>query len=156
VLIIAGHYEGIDERVMEKLGAIEVSIGDYVLSAGELSALVLIDAIVRLLPGALGHEESAGQDSFSAAELSDGLKKPGGLKKKDPLRALEGARLLDCPHYTRPRQWMGLSVPDVLMSGDHAAVDRWRLEQRLERTKARRPDLLEPRADRKQAEGEAP
>ncbi len=136
VLIIAGHYEGIDERVMEKLGAVEISIGDYVLSAGELSALVLIDAVVRLLPGALGHEESAGQDSFSPVEL------PAGLKKKDPLKTLGGARLLDCAHYTRPREWMGMAVPEVLMSGDHRAVDRWRLEQRLARTRERRPDLL--------------
>jgi tRNA (guanine37-N1)-methyltransferase len=136
LLLIAGHYEGIDERVIEKLGALEVSIGDYVLSAGELAALVLIDAVVRLLPGALGDEASSAQDSFSAVAL------PQGLKKKDPLRTLDGTRLLDCPHYTRPRDWMGMSVPEVLMSGDHAAVDRWRLEQRLERTRARRPDLL--------------
>lgn len=155
VLIVAGHYEGIDERVMEKLGATEVSIGDYVLSAGELSALVLIDAVVRLLPGALGHDDSAGQDSFSAVELPEGLKKVGGLKKKDPLRALEGSRLLDCPHYTRPREWMGLRVPDVLMSGDHGAVDKWRLEQRLARTRERRPDLLERRGDDKRPQGEA-
>jgi len=150
LLIVAGHYEGIDERVMEKLGAAEVSLGDYVLSAGELAALVLIDAVVRLLPGALGHEESSSQDSFSPAVVPA---LTNAQRKTSALSGLGGARLLDCPHYTRPREWMGLSVPEVLMSGDHGAVERWRLEQRLERTRARRPDLLrdlggaaEPRA----------
>lgn len=122
LLIIAGHYEGIDERVIEKLSPIEeVSIGDYVLSGGELPAMVLIDAIVRLLPGVLGDETSAHHDSFS-----------GGAKG-----------LLDHPHYTKPREWMGVSVPEVLLSGDHAKIAKWREEQALERTKQRRPDLLE-------------
>lgn len=120
LLIIAGHYEGIDERVVERLGPMEVSLGDYVLSGGELPAMVLIDAVVRLLPGALGHDESAHHDSFS----------PGAH------------RLLDHPHYTRPPVWQGLAVPEVLVSGDHAAVDRWRKEQAMRRTRARRPDLL--------------
>lgn len=123
LLLIAGHYEGVDERVIEALQPLEISVGDYVLSGGELPAMMLIDAVVRLLPGALGHEESAAQDSF--AERGHG-------------------RLLDCPHYTRPREWQGRTVPDVLISGDHAAVDRWRLEQMIERTRARRPELLEP------------
>lgn len=122
LLLIAGHYEGIDERAIEALEPREVSIGDYVLSGGELAALVLIDAVVRLLPGALGHADSAAEDSFSHAG-------PGGQP------------LLDCPHYTRPREWMGRAVPDVLLSGDHAAVERWRLEQMIRRTKERRPDL---------------
>lgn len=125
LLLIAGHYEGIDERVIQQLRPLEVSIGDYVLSGGELAALALIDAVVRLLPGALGHEESAGVDSFS--------QEPGA----------GGRRLLDCPHYTRPREWMGLAVPEVLISGNHQEVARWRLQQRLERTQERRPDLLE-------------
>jgi len=129
LLLISGHYEGIDERVIDKLAPLEISIGDYVLSGGEVAALVLIDAIVRLLPGALGHEESAAEDSFSPTAPDS--KGRGG-----------GERLLDCPHYTRPREWMGVEVPPVLMSGDHAAVDRWRLEQRRERTAKRRPDLL--------------
>ncbi len=123
LLLIAGHYEGIDERVIEELDPLELSIGDYVLSGGELPAMVLIDAIVRLLPGALGHEQSAEQDSFS---LIDG-----------------GQRLLDCPQYTRPREWRGREVPDILRSGDHGEVDRWRMEQRRMRTAQRRPDLLE-------------
>ncbi len=125
LLIIAGHYEGVDERVIEKLAPMEISIGDYVLSGGELGAMVLIDAIARLLPGVLGDEESNRGDSFS----------PVG-----PL----GRRLLDCPHFTRPAEWMGMRVPDVLISGDHGKVAAWRLEQMLERTRRRRPDLLDP------------
>ncbi len=124
LLLIAGHYEGIDERVVEALEPLEVSLGDYVLSGGELAAMVVIDAVVRLLPGVLGDGESAGQDSFSKA--------PGA----------GGRRLLDCPHYTKPREWMGRAVPEVLLSGDHARIEAWRLAQRVERTRARRPDLL--------------
>jgi len=123
LVIIAGHYEGIDERVIEALEPIRrISIGDYVLSGGELPAMVLIDAVVRLIPGVLGHDESAHHDSFS----------PGS------------DRLLDYPHYTRPPQWQGLDVPEVLLSGDHAAVDAWRQQQSLKRTTERRPDLLDP------------
>lgn len=124
LLLIAGHYEGIDERVIEELDPMQVSVGDFVVSGGELPAMLLTDAVVRLIPGALGHTESASQDSFS----------PVGE---------QGRRLLDCPHYTRPREWRGRAVPDVLLSGDHAAVDRWRDRQRLERTRERRPDLLD-------------
>jgi tRNA (guanine37-N1)-methyltransferase len=124
LLLIAGHYEGIDERVIEALAPQEISIGDYVLSGGELAAMVLIDAVVRLLPGVLGDQESNLQDSFS--------------------QEADGRRLLDCPHYTRPREWMGREVPEILMSGDHGKVAQWRLEQKVARTKARRPDLLGP------------
>lgn len=123
LLIIAGHYEGIDERVIEKLAPLEVSIGDYVLSQGELAAMVLIDAVSRLVPGVLGDEGSALADSFS----------PVGAR---------GERLLDHPHYTRPAVWMGMPVPDVLVSGDHGKVAKWRLERAMERTRERRPDLL--------------
>ncbi|MEM1165022.1 MAG: tRNA (guanosine(37)-N1)-methyltransferase TrmD [Planctomycetota bacterium] len=126
LLILAGHYEGVDERVIEHLGFRELSIGDYVLSGGELPAMLVIDAIARLLPGALGHEQSAAEDSFAERTGPDGLPH----------------RLLDCPHYTRPREWMGMPVPEVLTRGDHGAVDRWRHEQMIERTRARRPDLL--------------
>ncbi|MHC4975018.1 MAG: tRNA (guanosine(37)-N1)-methyltransferase TrmD [Planctomycetota bacterium] len=125
LLMICGHYEGIDERVVEKLDPIEVSVGDFVLSGGEIPALALIDAVVRTLPGALGHDDSASQDSF---EITDETGRP----------------LLDCPHFTRPREWMGVEVPEVLVSGDHAAVDAWRLERSRERTRVRRPDLLGP------------
>ena len=123
--LLCGHYEGIDERVIEELRPLEISIGDYVLSGGELGAMVLIDAVARLQPGVLGHEDSAAEDSLS-------------------VRSTDGAhQLLDCPHYTRPREWNGREVPDILLSGDHAAVDRWRDEQRITRTRERRPDLLQ-------------
>jgi tRNA (guanine37-N1)-methyltransferase len=122
LLMIAGHYEGIDERVIQKLAPIrEISVGDYVLSGGELPCMTLIDAVVRLLPGALGHEDSAHHDSFS----------PGAQ------------RLLDHPHYTRPRTWEGMDVPEVLLSGDHARIEAWRKEEARQRTAERRPDLLE-------------
>jgi tRNA (guanine37-N1)-methyltransferase len=133
LLLIAGHYEGIDERVIQKLAPMEVSIGDYVLSGGELAAMVLMDAVIRLLPGALGDEGSAGADSFSAVTA------PKTKADPDP----EPRRLLDCPHYTRPREWMGMAVPEVLVSGNHQEVARWRLEQMVERTRERRPELLE-------------
>jgi tRNA (guanine37-N1)-methyltransferase len=146
LLMIAGHYEGIDERVIEKLQPLEISIGDYVLSGGELGALVLIDAIARLQPGALGHEDSAAEDSFSHAQTTNAEGQPIAKKILKSLNIPEGARLLDCPHYTRPRVWEGMEIPEVLVSGDHDAVARWRLEQRLKRTRSRRPDLL-PKPD---------
>lgn len=117
VIFVAGRYEGIDERIYELAIDQEWSIGDYVLSGGELAIMVVLDAIARLLPGALGHECSAKQDSFV-----DGL--------------------LDCPHYTRPEVIHGLKVPEVLLSGDHQAISVWRLQQQLGRTWLRRPDLL--------------
>ena len=124
LLLIAGHFEGIDERVIETLDPLALSIGDYVLSGGEIPALLLVDAVVRLLPGVLGHVDSADQDSFSQ-------------------RCSDGKRILDCPHYTRPRVWNEKEVPEVLLSGDHSAVDKWREEQMVSRTKSRRPDLLD-------------
>ncbi|MCX5688418.1 MAG: tRNA (guanosine(37)-N1)-methyltransferase TrmD, partial [Planctomycetota bacterium] len=124
LLLIAGHYEGIDERVIEALAPQEISIGDYVLSGGELAAMVLIDAVVRLLPGVLGDGDSHQQDSFSVEST--------------------GERLLDCPHFTKPREWQGREVPEVLLNGDHGKIAAWRLEQKKSRTKARRPDLLGP------------
>jgi len=123
ILMIAGHYEGVDERVIDRLAPLEISLGDFVLSGGELGALVLIDAIARLLPGVLGDEESNQTDSFSLTAAG---------------------RLLDCPHYTKPREWNGVSVPEVLVSGDHAKIAAWRLEQRVKRTGSRRPGLLGP------------
>jgi tRNA (guanine37-N1)-methyltransferase len=118
LVLIAGRYEGIDERLIEQLVDSEISIGDYVLSGGELPVLVLIDAMARMLPGVLGDKQSAEQDSF-----------------------MEG--LLDCPHYTRPEQIEGRDVPKVLLGGDHKAIERWRLKQALGRTWQRRPDLIE-------------
>ena len=117
LVLVAGRYEGIDERVIESAIDMEISIGDYVLSGGELPALVLIDALARLLPGALGDERSNVEESFS-----------------------EG--LLDWPHYTRPEEFMGRRVPAVLLSGDHAAIARWRRDQAQQRTRERRPDML--------------
>ena len=118
VILLAGHYKGVDQRVRDALVTREISIGDYVLSGGELPALVLVDAVVRLLPGVLGDAESALSDSFQNG-------------------------LLDAPNYTRPPSFRGMDVPDVLLSGDHGRVAEWREEQRLKRTSARRPDLLE-------------
>lgn len=123
LVLIAGRYEGIDERFIEAYVDEELSIGDYVLSGGELAAMVVIDAVTRLLPGALGDADSAKQDSFSGE--------------------FEG--LLDCPHYTRPENFEGRAVPPVLMSGNHAAIRRWRLMQALGRTWQRRPDLFAQR-----------
>ena len=121
LILVAGRYEGLDERFIETHVDEQWSIGDYVLSGGELPAMVLIDAVTRLLPGVLGHADSAAQDSFSAG-------------------------LLDCPHYTRPEVVAGLAVPAVLTSGDHAAIRRWRLRESLGRTWRLRPDLLENRS----------
>ena len=118
LVIVAGRYEGVDERLVERRIDREVSIGDYVTSGGELPAMVLIDCLVRRLPGSLNDARSAAEDSFS-----------GGL--------------LDWPHYTRPEAWRGAAVPEVLLSGNHAAIARWRRKQALGRTWERRPDLLE-------------
>jgi tRNA (guanine37-N1)-methyltransferase len=117
IVIICGRYEGVDERVNETLVTDEVSIGDYVLSGGEPAAAVIVDSIVRLLPGALGSDTSAVNDSFS-----DGL--------------------LDCPHYTRPADFRGMKVPEVLLNGNHAEIEKWRAAKALEKTKAIREDLL--------------
>jgi tRNA (guanine37-N1)-methyltransferase len=116
LVIICGRYEGVDERVRARVHE-EISIGDYVLSGGELAALVIVDAVARLVPGVVGDEQSVAEDSFSRG-------------------------LLDFPHYTRPAEWNGNKVPDVLLSGNHAAIRRWRKRQALARTYARRPDLL--------------
>ncbi|WOJ93711.1 tRNA (guanosine(37)-N1)-methyltransferase TrmD [Congregibacter variabilis] len=118
MVLLAGRYEGVDERLVRSAVDEELSIGDYVLSGGELAALVVVDAVSRLLPGVLGHEDSASEDSFAQG-------------------------LLDCPHFTRPEHYAGEDVPAVLLSGDHAAIRRWRLKQSLGRTWERRPDLLE-------------
>ena len=118
LVLLAGRYEGIDERVIQRQVDLEVSIGDYVLSGGELAAMTVLDAVIRQLPGVLGDAESAQQDSF-----------------------VKG--LLDCPHYTRPEVFEGERVPQVLMSGNHADIERWRLKQSLGRTWLRRPELLE-------------
>jgi tRNA (guanine37-N1)-methyltransferase len=117
LIIVCGHYEGVDHRVIEHLVDLEISIGDYVLTNGAIAAVALVDAIVRLLPGTLGHEQSAADDSFSNG-------------------------LLEAPQYTRPGDFRGWKVPDVLLSGNHAAIARWRKEQAIKRTGENRPDLL--------------
>jgi tRNA (guanine37-N1)-methyltransferase len=132
LLLICGHYEGIDERVIDELAPLEISIGDFVLSGGELAAMVLVDAVVRLIPGVLGHGLSAAEDSFAGRGDAVG----GGSEGPS------AARLLDCPHFTRPRVWRDRAVPEVLVSGDHEAVAAWRDRERMARTIARRPDLL--------------
>lgn len=118
VLVLCGRFEGVDERVLEARDVEEISIGDYVLSGGELAAQVLIDACVRLLPGVTGNEVSLDEESFSSG-------------------------LLEYPHYTRPREWEGRAIPEVLLSGDHGKIAKWRREQAERVTKARRPDLWE-------------
>jgi len=117
VIILCGRYEGIDERVKELFSATEFSIGDYVMTGGEIAAMTVVDAVARLIPGVLGSDESAGEESFS-----DGL--------------------LEYPHYTRPPEFRGLKVPDVLLSGNHSEIARWRREKSLQKTKKVRPDLL--------------
>ena len=119
-VLLAGRYEGIDERLLRREVDEEIAVGDFVVSGGELPALMVIDAMVRLLPGALNDEQSAREDSFATG-------------------------LLDCPHYTRPERYEGMAVPEVLLSGHHAQIGRWRLQQALGRTARRRPDLLAER-----------
>jgi tRNA (guanine37-N1)-methyltransferase len=134
MVLICGRYEGVDERVIEFLADREISIGDYVLSGGELGAAVIVEAVTRLLPGALGNEASSRQESFTAhaqaeAAASDSTCGSGGL--------------LDYPHYTRPAEFCGMAVPEVLVNGNHLQIRRWRREQALKKTLRNRPDLLE-------------
>jgi tRNA (guanine37-N1)-methyltransferase len=121
IVLLCGHYEGVDERIRQHLVSDEISIGDYVLTGGELAALILVDSISRFLPGVLGDPEGAMDDSFASG-------------------------LLEYPQYTRPEEFRGWKVPDVLLSGNHAVINRWRREQALERTFHRRPDLLKNNA----------
>jgi len=122
LVLLCGHYEGVDERVRERLVDRELSIGDYVLTGGELAAMVVVDAVSRLIPGVLGNDASAAEDSFSTG-------------------------ILEYPHYTRPATYRGWPVPEVLLSGNHAEIEAWRRTEALKRTLARRPDLLEKKVD---------
>jgi tRNA (guanine37-N1)-methyltransferase len=129
--LVCGRYEGVDERVAEHLATDEISIGDYVLSGGELAAAVVMEAVTRLIPGALGNEESPAQDSFSIAEDA---------------AAAGGCGLLDSPHYTRPAEFNGWNVPEVLLSGNHEEIRQWRRRRSLDKTWRKRPELLESAA----------
>ena len=146
IILLCGRYEGVDERVAEHLATDELSIGDFVLSGGELGAALIVDAVTRLLPGALGNEDSAVNESFSVpADLGDGEVQITG--HASPFANAQGKRvtnhvLLDCPHYTRPAEFRGWNVPDVLLGGNHEEIRRWRLQKALEKTRRNRPDLL--------------
>jgi tRNA (guanine37-N1)-methyltransferase len=143
IVLICGRYEGVDERVADFLADRELSIGDYVLSGGELAAAVIIEAVTRLLPGAVGNEASTRQESFTAHEEAGELAEseiPGNVK---PDSTCGSNGLLDYPHYTRPSEFRGMAVPEVLMNGNHQEIRRWRREQALQKTLRNRPDLLE-------------
>lgn len=129
VLIICGRFEGIDERIIEYYDVEEISIGDYIISGGEIAAQVLIDSCVRLLPGVLGNDESSKEESFSIGE--------------------DGDMILEYPQYTKPNEWRGLKVPEILFSGHHANINKWKIEKALEKTKKQRPDLYELWQDNK-------
>jgi tRNA (guanine37-N1)-methyltransferase len=147
VVLICGRYEGVDERVNELYCDLELSIGDYVLSGGELAAAVVVDATMRLIPGVLGNEASGEFESFGVADAEIARAEDGVP------RSQHGAGgLLDYPHYTRPAEFGGLRAPEVLMNGDHAEIRRWRREQQLRKTLANRPDLLEGAALSKEDE----
>jgi tRNA (guanine37-N1)-methyltransferase len=144
IVLICGRYEGVDERVAESLADQEISIGDYVLSGGELGAAVMIDTITRLVPGALGNAASARQESFSAASLSAAsLSDPGKPGVNGPDSTCGSGGLLDYPHYTRPAEFRGMAVPEVLIGGNHEQIRKWRRGKALEKTLRNRPDLLE-------------
>jgi tRNA (guanine37-N1)-methyltransferase len=158
ILLLCGRYEGVDERVAEHLATEEVSIGDYVLTGGELPAALIVDAVTRLQPGALGNEASAIQESFSETEMAREVAEfrkersaPSAASEKiskmyESLLTLHdkiGARgRLDCPHYTRPAEYRGWAVPEVLLGGNHEEIRRWRRQKALEKTLRNRPDLL--------------
>ena len=141
MVLLCGRYEGVDERVLATLVDEEYSLGDFILSGGELAAMALLDAMTRLLPGALGDAESARQDSFSNTWPGDEVTSESEMS--GAMTGNSAAGLLDHPHYTRPENYAGMMVPPVLLSGDHAEISRWRLQQRLGATWRKRPDLLE-------------
>jgi tRNA (guanine37-N1)-methyltransferase len=135
LVLLCGRYEGVDERVSELLCDRELSVGDYVLSGGELAAAIVVDATARLLPGVLGNEASSEFESFGLADAGVGGEGP-------PVSTFGAGGLLDYPHFTRPAEFRGVAVPEVLTQGDHAAIRRWRRERALEKTWRNRPDLL--------------
>jgi tRNA (guanine37-N1)-methyltransferase len=164
IVLLCGRYEGVDERVAEHLADVEISVGDFVVSGGELPAAMVVDAVTRLLPGALGNEASAVEESFSAPPLAprDRRSEPCAVSSVDAGRARDSAAhasssfshqlqalsigTLDCPHYTRPQVFRGWAVPEVLVSGNHEQIRQWRRQQALAKTLRNRPDLLDPAA----------
>jgi tRNA (guanine37-N1)-methyltransferase len=136
IVLICGRYEGVDERVAEGLADREISVGDYVLSGGELAAAVIVDTVTRLVPGALGNEASAQQESFTAAQAE----RAGG---EGPDSTCGSGGLLDYPHYTRPAEFRGMAAPEVLIGGNHEQIRKWRRRKALEKTLRNRPDLLD-------------
>ncbi len=136
IVLVCGRYEGVDERVLDHLADREISVGDYVLSGGELAAAIIVDAVTRLLPGALGNEASAWQESFSPAGKS-------AVDDTEPDSTCASGGLLDYPHYTRPAEYQGMAVPEVLLGGNHDEIRRWRRRKALEKTLRNRPDLLQ-------------
>ncbi|MBQ6368645.1 MAG: tRNA (guanosine(37)-N1)-methyltransferase TrmD [Parasporobacterium sp.] len=144
LIILCGHYEGVDQRVLELMHAEEVSIGDYVLTGGELPAMVMVDAVSRMVPGVLTNSLSSEEESFSRVCPEKEFTKKIRREVYGDLLDRKGTdlKLLEYPQYTRPEEFMGLKVPEVLLSGDHAKVDAWRRQQSVKRTRQRRPDLL--------------
>ncbi len=138
VVLICGRYEGVDERVSEYLADREISVGDFVLSGGELGAAIIVDAVSRLVPGALGNAASAQQESFTPTVVNEGAK----AENEPPSSTCGSGGLLDYPHYTRPAEFRGMAVPEVLMNGNHDEIRRWRRRRALQKTLANRPDLL--------------
>ncbi len=144
IVLLCGRYEGVDERVAEHLATHEISIGDFVLSGGELPAAMILDAVTRLIPGALGNEDSTVNESFS--EMADRSARDY-ISKSPPANSADGAPyasrgILDCPHYTRPQSFRGWEVPEVLIGGNHEEIRRWRRGKAIEKTRRNRPDLL--------------
>ena len=140
ITLLCGRYEGVDERVTEYLADREISVGDFVMSGGELGAALILDCVTRLLPGALGNEASAKTESFSEVEAEAKFDERGRL---EPDSTIATGGLLDYPHYTRPAEFRGIPVPDVLMNGNHDEIRRWRRRRALEKTLRNRPDLFE-------------
>ena len=139
MVLLCGRYEGVDERVAEHLATHEISIGDFVLSGGELAAALILDTVTRLIPGALGNEDSAVEESFSAAgDTGVGVAAGGAV----PVGRRSSRGILDCPHYTRPQSFRGWDVPEVLVGGNHEEIRRWRRERAMEKTLRNRPDLI--------------
>lgn len=144
ILLICGRYEGVDERVAQHLATEEISVGDYVLSGGELPAMIVIDSVTRLIPGALGNEASSQNESFSESRqlAEQDPARPMDSRNKSGSSEREHGLILDFPHYTRPADFRGWKVPEVLVNGNHAEIAKWRREAALEKTRRNRPDLL--------------